>query len=302
MSSNDSLRVLWISRCVVFPKMFNIVHTHDYFHFNYLVSGQLPLTSGPFPYQAPFTCAPPGVPHSGFYISGEPVDSVNVMFHVPDRELYTAISTFPFHLLKPENAFIPLLMSIVEQARSCSPDESLLNAGFSYYLQLVMLTNRSLRLPAPSRSIVDRCVAYINEHFAEHITLDDISAHVGRNRSYVSSLFSSTFGFTLVEYLNRVRIKRACELIAYTDTFLPDIAEACGYSNQRNFSRVFKNLVGTTPYKYRTSHSKSDLRYDGDLNELKQCVPETPFFTYVAHAQKRIDWSSGYNYIMQHQD
>lgn len=298
MSSNDSLRVLWIARSILVPQMFNIVHTHDYFHFNFLLSGQLPLTSGTPSYQAPITCFAPGVPHSGFHVE-EPVDSINVMFHVPDKELYTAIASFPFHLLKPENAYIPLLMSIVEQAHSLSPDESILNAGFSYYLHLVMLANQSLRLPAPSHSIINRCMSYIDQHFSEHITLDNIAAHVGRNRSYVSTLFSNNLGFTLVEYLNRVRIKHACNLISYTDTPLPMISEACGFTNQRNFGRVFKSLVGTTPHKYRTSHSKSDLRFDGDINDLKRYVAETPFFTYVAFAQKRIDWKTAYDFIMQ---
>ncbi len=300
MITNTDISVLWVSRCTLFPGMHNLVHTHNYFHFICVLSGSIQLRDGTRPQLPLLTCDSPEKPHGGMRFL-DVTDSINVMFLIRDKSLYKAVEYFPFSSVKPDYACLPLLQSIVEQAGTLSPDVNLLNSAFSYYLRLLIHTNRSLEPSESSPTPAERCIAYINEHYMRPITLEDIATHIDRNRSYTSSLFSTAYGMTLVEYLNAVRIQHACALIAYSDISIKDVPARCGFSDQRNFGRVFKSVVGITPQKYRNSHMVKDLLYDGDINELRHCRTEEPMFTYVANAQKRIVWASCYDYIIQRQ-
>lgn len=136
----------------------------------------------------------------------------------------------------------------------------------------------------------------------EQVRLEDIAESIGKNPSYTSSLFSNTCGVTLIEYLNSVRVKKACSLIAYTETPMEDIEKSCGFNNHRNFCRVFKAYVGTLPRRYRTSHMKR-LLYPGDLTD--EALGNFKFepgdtFTYIVNAQKEITWDNAYDFLQQY--
>ena len=68
--------------------------------------------------------------------------------------------------------------------------------------------------------------------------------------------------------------------------------------NTKNFCRVFKQIVGTTPTRYRTSHEIKDMCYSGDYCELDMPY-ERPTYTYVPSARKCIDWKTPLEYIRQ---
>lgn len=286
------LHVLWISQVELAIDSYTVAHTHDYFHF---VCSFHNGTLNP----RKIYCDAPGAINPGFRTT-ENWWAINVMFQVTNKKMYRDIETFPFHkLISHGDCSVEILRDLVRYAADLNPNPTLIDAGFSYYIQLLMQKNHHLLDDSEKKSLVDQCSMYIDQNYTKPITLDDVAAHVNRNRSYISSVFSNTYGCTLVEYLNSVRIRNACNLIAYSKTPVPDVAVMCGFSSVRNFNRVFKSLVGTTAHRYRTSHSVNDLRYDGDINLLKQVTSSVPMFTYVVDAQKRVDWKSNYEYFLQ---
>ena len=102
---------------------------------------------------------------------------------------------------------------------------------------------------------MDRAMTYINEHLHMPLTLEEIAACAGFTRTYFSSSFRELNGLTVWDYITIRRIERSCELLQKTDLSIIEIAEACGYSNLSNFNRMFLRIVGTSPTKYRRSHS-----------------------------------------------
>ena len=289
---STGLHVLWISQVELAIDSYATAHTHDYFHFvcSFYSGTQKPRK---------IYCDAPGVINPGFRTTDN-CWTINVMFQVTDKKLYREIETFPFsEVLFRGDCLTEILRDLIRYAAELNPSPALIDAGFSYYIQLLMQKNSHLFSADEKKSLVEQCATYIDQNYMNAVTLDDVATHVERNRSYVSSVFSNTYGCTLVEYLNSVRIRKACDLIAYSRTPIPDVALMCGFSSVRNFNRVFKSFVGTTAHRYRTSHVVSDLRYDGDLNLLRQVIPSVPMFTYVVDAQKRIDWKSNYEYFLQ---
>ena len=71
------------------------------------------------------------------------------------------------------------------------------------------------------------------------------------SRDYISKMFKLQTGMSLLEYMNSVRIEKACELLANGSCNISEVAEKIGYSNMTTFIRVFTKYKGTTPGRYR---------------------------------------------------
>ena len=71
------------------------------------------------------------------------------------------------------------------------------------------------------------------------------------NYHYLSSIFSQQMKEGFSEYLNRIRISRACELLKDTRYSIAEISEMVGYSEHSYFSRVFRKITGKTPSVWR---------------------------------------------------
>lgn len=97
---------------------------------------------------------------------------------------------------------------------------------------------------------------YIKAHYAEKITLADLSRRFAMSEKYISEYFSRNFRQNLTDYCNGYRIKKACELLGGTEMSITQVANEVGFDNISYFIKVFKRLIGTTPLQFRkTSQS-----------------------------------------------
>jgi AraC-like DNA-binding protein len=96
-------------------------------------------------------------------------------------------------------------------------------------------------------------VRYINQHYMEAITVPSLSKHFYISASYLSKVFKEITGFTLVEYLNCIRIKEAKRLLLDSDMKVIRVAEEVGFGSISQFERVFREITGHPPLYYRKS-------------------------------------------------
>lgn len=92
---------------------------------------------------------------------------------------------------------------------------------------------------------------YIRSHFKEKISVHNIGDKVHLSDSYLSHIFSETFGRTITEYLTSVRIDYAKTLLAKPGLSISDVALDSGFEDVSYFSRVFKKSEGITPRDYK---------------------------------------------------
>lgn len=92
---------------------------------------------------------------------------------------------------------------------------------------------------------------YIHEHYAEPVSLEQAAARVPISPYYLSHIFRDELGMTFLEYVTRVRIEEAKELLVSTDMRIRDIAAQVGYDDAGYFAKVFRKTVGVTPNQYR---------------------------------------------------
>ena len=99
-------------------------------------------------------------------------------------------------------------------------------------------------------SLPEQIRRFVETHFAEPLTLDDVAAAIGCARSNVAVTFKRHLGETMHRYLARIRVRRAVELIVQGDKIEAAML-AVGYRSKKNFYRQFKLETGDTPAGYR---------------------------------------------------
>lgn len=103
--------------------------------------------------------------------------------------------------------------------------------------------------------MLNNIIQYIYEHYDEQLTLSYVSKLFNFNYHYLSSYFSSHNEEGFNEFLNKIRIKKACEFLQQ-DIPISDISSMVGYSDQSYFSKVFKKFTGVTPSNFRKNSIK----------------------------------------------
>ena len=98
---------------------------------------------------------------------------------------------------------------------------------------------------------VEKALRYIQENYAENLSLETIAAAAMVDPSHLSRTFSKETGEVVTDFINRIRIEKAKELLAFTDMLAYEVAEAVGYKDPAYFSLVFKKITTQSPKEFR---------------------------------------------------
>lgn len=98
---------------------------------------------------------------------------------------------------------------------------------------------------------IKEAVSFIEQNFQNDISVEDLAAICGLNRSYLGKIFHESMGKSPQAFLISYRMTKATELLKLTDLSIADIGNAVGYPNQLHFSRAFKNVYGISPRQWR---------------------------------------------------
>ncbi|OGK06027.1 MAG: hypothetical protein A2W80_14355 [Candidatus Riflebacteria bacterium GWC2_50_8] len=89
----------------------------------------------------------------------------------------------------------------------------------------------------------------------KNLDLEELADKCGVSKSHLCRVFKKATGQTVSQYLNQIRIERACKLLSATDVPIEEIAFAAGFNNASYFFRVFKKQIGRLPLEWRKKHS-----------------------------------------------
>ena len=124
---------------------------------------------------------------------------------------------------------------------------------FDYFIQ----STKSTRLTQSSKMsdyYIQEAIHYMEQNFQNDISIEEIAAVCGINRSYLGKIFRNSIGRSPQEFLMNYRMVKATELLKLTTLSIADIGTAVGYGNPLHFSRAFKNIYGVSPREWRNEH------------------------------------------------
>ncbi len=102
-----------------------------------------------------------------------------------------------------------------------------------------------------SLSQMSEVVDYITENYGTSFSMANVCEHFGMSSSNFSRCFQRATGNTFTDFLNRMRINRACVLLMETEQYISTICYSVGYNNIANFNRRFMDIKGMTPSEFR---------------------------------------------------
>lgn len=97
----------------------------------------------------------------------------------------------------------------------------------------------------------NRAVDYIFAHYGRELSLEEVASHLSMTPTYFSRVFKQSTGRSFVEFVNRLRISKSCELLADGRKPVTQVCFESGFNNISNFNRRFQQLKGMTPSHYR---------------------------------------------------
>ena len=125
---------------------------------------------------------------------------------------------------------------------------------FLDYLTQSAKTKKLVQSSKMSDYYIKEAINYIEQNFQNNITIEDIAAVCGINRSYFGKIFRNSIGRSPQEFLMNYRMVKATELLKLTSLSIAEIGSAVGYENQLHFSRAFKTIYGVSPREWRNQH------------------------------------------------
>ncbi|WP_162610505.1 PocR ligand-binding domain-containing protein [Blautia sp. An249] len=100
-------------------------------------------------------------------------------------------------------------------------------------------------------SVLKEVRKYIDIHYSEKLSIEEIAKEVYLSPSYLCTLFKKNAGNTIHDYILRVRIEKSIEFMQDRSLSLKDIMKKCGFKSQSYYTKAFREMIGVTPGQYR---------------------------------------------------
>lgn len=104
---------------------------------------------------------------------------------------------------------------------------------------------------------INKIRSIVQEGYAQELSISRIAEEVFLTPNYISLIFKKETGETITDYITKIRMGKAKELLQTTDLKVMEISERVGYENPHYFSTVFKKTVGVHPLKYRSDQEET---------------------------------------------
>lgn len=104
---------------------------------------------------------------------------------------------------------------------------------------------------AANSRLIRRIESYVEQHYRRDMSIREVSDFAGLSPNYFSHLFKKSRGMGFTDYVNAVRIAKACRLLEESGMKIYEIAENVGFTDYKYFSTVFRKITGESPTRYR---------------------------------------------------
>ena len=109
---------------------------------------------------------------------------------------------------------------------------------------------------AAGNATLSRVLTHIHEHYMESVTLSSLAETFGLSRQYIMRLFQQHMRITVTQYITRVKLRHAAELLRYSTFRVGEVAQMLGFGSTYYFCRLFKREYALTPTEYMRAQSE----------------------------------------------
>ncbi len=233
------------------------IHPPEEYHYIYVVGGTGDISIG----NEAFTLTPgtmyltaPGVAHGFTSSAADPLLTVELKFSLPDPELRTLSRSLPITVEDTTGELRQLLDRLRREAEQGRPyRRELLELGLRELMLLLLRTTQTdpTAEDAAAAEAMEPVLRYIRQNLHRQITLEDLAAAAHLEKAYFSRKFKVHTGCAPLEFVRLTRIRKAKDLLRFSDMSITQIGEALGFQSLHHFSKVFQKHTGQSPRKYK---------------------------------------------------
>lgn len=181
-----------------------------------------------------------------------------------------AVNRKAFFMKAEENPMIAaMIRAVFEEMQNKSEYYQNCVTGLVYTLlfEIARLNGRGMgqALGKNSSLQLGNAIEYVERNYPNNFKISDLANECHMSETHFRRVFQEKMNMTPVEYVNFVRVKKACELIDKTDISMEDVAEKVGFATPSTFNRNFRRIIGTSPYQWK----KRPDNHEGKLLEYK---------------------------------
>ena len=240
----------------------SVPHTHNHMELFFIVGGrgQFLIENQLYPVDVNnLVIINPNVVHTEVSLNAQPLEYI--VLGVAGIQLATSdTSNGQFSILDHfESAEISgCLRNILREMEQKNTGYEDVCQAYMEILIIRLMRSTALAVPSESQmiSVNRQCAAvrrYIDLHFKEALTLEQLAEEGHMNKFYLSHAFKREFGVSPINYMISKRIEESKYLLAETDLSMTQIAQLLGFSSLSYFSQVFRRTQSVTPMEYRQS-------------------------------------------------
>lgn len=164
-----------------------------------------------------------------------------------------------FHFQKADSPLQTYLQDMLQEIEKKAPGYDII---CQHLLEVVVTravrsSQSSARVVPSGNKVSKECSAirrYIDAHFKENLTLDQLAAMVHINKYHMVHSFTKAYGISPINYLLSLRLQESRYLLQATDHSMSQIAQIVGFSSPCYFSQVFHKAMGMSPREYRNTY------------------------------------------------
>lgn len=188
---------------------------------------------------------------------------VNELISVIGKQNFDHIfDTLVFHFNEESQIYVMKIFDMMENEMNCySKYSELVLKGLLNQIMILTLRygekicSTKLKLAKNERYII-QAVQYVDSHYSQSPSMEDMASMVFLSPSYFSKLFSKAMGCTYSTYLTYVKLDHAQRLLASTEYSITEISLLCGFSNSNYFCNVFSKINECSPSSFRKKYHK----------------------------------------------
>lgn len=240
----------------------SVPHTHNHMELFYIVGGkgQFLIEDQLYPVNSNnLVIINPNVTHTEVSLNAQPLEYI--VLGIEGIELATSESSCDqFNILDHfESVDISgCIRNILREMEQKHPGYEDVCQAYMEILIIRLMRNTALAVPTEPQVVSGnrQCASvkrYIDLHFKEALTLEQLAEEAHMNKYYLSHAFKREYGTSPINYMITKRIEESKYLLAETDLSMSQIAQLLGFSSLSYFSQVFRRTQSATPMEYRQS-------------------------------------------------
>lgn len=276
-TSFDNVNLLYISTSKYEGDWQSILHSHTFSELFYVVNGKGTFIANgvEFPIQAnDLIIVNPHIEHTEKSFKKDPLDYIvlgveNLSFVFDDLndklpESMKAISKHVHKFSIKSSNFYAYLNIMLEEITEKQENYDEVCHNLLEVLLICLLRNENIKMVESTSTILKKeCFQikdYIDAHYYEDITLDDLAKLTHLNKFYVAHAFTKNIGMSPINYLLQRRIEEGKSLLISSTLSVADISSSLGFSSQSYFSQAFKKMTGISPRQYRMEYKREQTK------------------------------------------